>query len=255
MPVSQWHKLYTAQVTAPPGVLFELLADMPGYGRWLPGSQQFAHTTDVEPYPVQLGSRYHDGKPDEPGKDWWGTVTGFQPPGSLDFQHTIAVPQLRSTVDVHIHYSLEPDNAGTMVHRWLVLDISMPVVARPLRRLITGSFDKENLRTMSALKAYAETHTGDVPKRLFTARTGKVADCGSYDAEVSVRDRQVVLAGDLAVRAQTEDRRCPAHRRWRFRRHVRLLHDCHAADQYHRSSHHAELPLVDGIRRAWIDGR
>ena len=88
MPASQWHKFYTALVAAPPGALFELLADLPDYGRWLPGSQQFGQTSDVAPYPVQLGSRYHDGKPDEPGKDWWGTVTGFQPPGSLDFHHT-----------------------------------------------------------------------------------------------------------------------------------------------------------------------
>src|ERR1700731_768296 len=89
MAVSQWHKLYTSDVGAPPAVFFGLLADMPNYGRWLPGSTAFGRTTDVEPYPVRLGSRYHDGKPDEPGKDWWGTVIGFQPPGSLDFHHTI----------------------------------------------------------------------------------------------------------------------------------------------------------------------
>ncbi len=160
MPTSQWHKFYTSHVAAPPGALFELLADMPAYGRWLPGSQQFGKTTDVEPYPVQLGSRYHDGKPDEPGKDWWGTVTGFQPPGSLDFHQTISVPQLRATVDVHIHYSFEPENASTRVTRWLVLDISMPTITRPLRRLIISSFDKENLRTMAAVKKYAEAHTG-----------------------------------------------------------------------------------------------
>jgi hypothetical protein len=51
------------------------------------------------------------------------------------------------------------------------------------------------------------------------------------------------------------NRRCLAHRRWRFRRHVRLLHHRHAADQYHRSPHHAELPLVYGIRSARVDGR
>jgi hypothetical protein len=113
MAVSQWHKLYTSDVAAPRAVLFGLLADMPNYGRWLPGSTAFGRTTDVEPYPVQLGSRYHDGKPDEPGKDWWGTVTGFQPPGSLDFHHTITVHQLRATVDVHIHYSFEPGGGGT----------------------------------------------------------------------------------------------------------------------------------------------
>jgi hypothetical protein len=157
MPASQWHKFYTSHVAAPPDILFELLADMPSYGRWLTGSPAFAQTTDVEPYPVQLGSRYHDGKPGEPGKEWWGTVTGFQPPGSLDFHHTIAVHQLLATVDVRIHYSFEPEDAATLVTRWLVLDITMPAVFRPLRRLIISSFDKENVRTLAALKKYAES--------------------------------------------------------------------------------------------------
>jgi hypothetical protein len=46
------------------------------------------------------------------------------------------------------------------VCRWLVLDISMPRLFRPLRRLILSSFDKENLRTMAAMKKYAETQSG-----------------------------------------------------------------------------------------------
>jgi uncharacterized protein YndB with AHSA1/START domain len=158
---SQWHKFYTSTVGAPPATLFSLLADMPRYGEWLPGSDQFSSTTEVEPSPVRLGSRYHDGKPGEPGKSWYGTVTGFQPPGSLDFHHTIAVSQLRATVDVHIHYSFEPedgDERRTRVNRWLVLDIAMPVVFRPLRRFIISAFDRENVRTMAAAKRYAEAH-------------------------------------------------------------------------------------------------
>ena len=55
-----------------------------------------------------------------------------------------------------IHYSLEADDGTTTVTRWLVLDIAMPFAFRPLRPLITRSFDKENVRTMGALKAYAE---------------------------------------------------------------------------------------------------
>ena len=136
---------------------------MPNYGRWLPGSAQFGETTDVEPYPVRLGTRYHDGKPDQPGHDWWGTVTGYQSPGSLDFHHTIPVPQLRATVDVHIHYSFEPANAGTQVSRWLVVDIIMPALFRPLRRAIVSRFDQENVRTIAAVKTYAEAHPGGAP--------------------------------------------------------------------------------------------
>jgi hypothetical protein len=60
---------------------------------------------------------------------------------------------------VHIHYSLEPDDGATGVTRWLVLDIAMPAVLRPLGRLITASFDKENVRTMAAVRQYAEAHS------------------------------------------------------------------------------------------------
>ena len=156
---SQWHKFYTSSIQAPAELLFRLLSDLPNYGDWLPGSAAYGKTADVEPYPVQRGSRYHDGKPGEPGKDWWGTVTGFQPPGSVDFQHTIHVRQLAATIDVHIHYSLEQQDGETVVSRWLVLDVRMPLVFRPLRPLVTVSFDKENLRTMAALKQYAEARS------------------------------------------------------------------------------------------------
>lgn len=164
MSTSRWHKVYRANVLAPPAVLFELLSDMPNYQRWLPGSSQFAQTTEVKPYPVRLGSRYHDGKPGQPGKDWRGTVIGFQPPGSLDFHHTIQVSQLKASVDTYIHYSFEPQGNGTEVTRWLVLDITMPVLFRPLRPLIIRRFDEENIRTLAAVKQYAEAHPVGNPR-------------------------------------------------------------------------------------------
>ena len=52
------------------------------------------------------------------------------------------------------------ERLSTRVSRWLVLDISMPSIFRPLRRLILNAFDKENLRTMSAVKKYAEAPSG-----------------------------------------------------------------------------------------------
>jgi uncharacterized protein YndB with AHSA1/START domain len=160
---ARWHRLYETTVAAPPEVLFELLADMPSYGRWLPGSSQFQQTAEVEPYPVRLGSRYHDGRPGE-GRSWRGSVTGFQPPGALDFHHTIPVRELRATVDVHIHYSFEPsggDGGTTALSRWLLVDIAMPAVLRPLSRFITASFDKENRRTLAAVEAWVAKQQDD----------------------------------------------------------------------------------------------
>ena len=66
----------------------------------------------------------------------------------------------RATVDTHIHYSFEPAGGGTRVTRWLVLAIDMPLLLRPLRRLIISAFDKENVRTMAALADYAAANAG-----------------------------------------------------------------------------------------------
>ena len=64
-----------------------------------------------------------------------------------------------TTIDVHIHYSIEPKDDATVVTRWLVLDFTMPSVIKPLRPLMTARFDQENLRTMAALKEYAQAHS------------------------------------------------------------------------------------------------
>jgi hypothetical protein len=81
----------------------------------------------------------------------------------LDFHHTIDVRQLRATVEVHIHYSFEPQDSGTQLHRWLVLDITIPLLLLALRPLILRSFDRENVRTIAAVTKYAEAHPGGLP--------------------------------------------------------------------------------------------
>jgi len=59
-----------------PETIFELIADMPNYGRWLPGSDAFGGTTEVSPYPLRLGTTYLDAGPAglRPG-----SVTGYDP--------------------------------------------------------------------------------------------------------------------------------------------------------------------------------
>jgi hypothetical protein len=42
MSKSQRHRFYTSKVAAGPEVLFDLIAAMPNYDRWLPASEQYA---------------------------------------------------------------------------------------------------------------------------------------------------------------------------------------------------------------------
>ena len=67
---------FTAQIAGPPEILFDLVADMPNYSRWLPDSGVFGGTVNVTPYPVRLGTTYLDAGPVEKP----GTVTEFEPP-------------------------------------------------------------------------------------------------------------------------------------------------------------------------------
>jgi hypothetical protein len=49
------------------------------------------------------------------------------------------------------------EQAGFLVNRWLILDVSMPIYLPPFRPMITASSDNENLRTMA--------WSGGTPKR------------------------------------------------------------------------------------------
>jgi hypothetical protein len=53
----------TARIEGSPETIFDPIADMPNYGRWLPGSEAFGGTTEVSPYPVRLGTTYLDAGP------------------------------------------------------------------------------------------------------------------------------------------------------------------------------------------------
>ena len=83
---------------------------------------------------------------------------GLQPPGHSTFTTRSTSPQLRKTIDTIIHYSFEQVDDGTQIAHWLALDITTPILLRPLRRRITQSIDKENVRTMAAVKQYAKAH-------------------------------------------------------------------------------------------------
>ena len=40
---------FTSQIAGPPDAIFDLVADMPNYGRWLPDSDVFGGTVNVTP--------------------------------------------------------------------------------------------------------------------------------------------------------------------------------------------------------------
>jgi uncharacterized protein YndB with AHSA1/START domain len=95
------HPQFTARIEAPPETIFDLIADMPNYGRWLPGSEAFGGATEVSPYPVRFGTTYLDGGP---AGQRPGSVTEYDPPKHTAFHHTMLSEKgpLAANIGVHI---------------------------------------------------------------------------------------------------------------------------------------------------------
>src|SRR5579864_2065479 len=99
---------FTTRIQGAQETIFDLVADMPNYGRWLPGSQAFGATTQVSPYPVRLGTTYLDAGP---AGQRPGSVTEYDHPKRIAFHHTMALKlgPFVGDADIHIRYALEPE--------------------------------------------------------------------------------------------------------------------------------------------------
>jgi uncharacterized protein YndB with AHSA1/START domain len=147
-----WRKVFTALIEGPQQTIFDLITDMPNYGRWLPGSQAFGGTTQVSPYPVRLGTAYLDAGP---AGQRPGSVTEYDPPKHIAFHHTMALKlgPFSGDADIHIRYTLEPEGRATRVIRALDMALQAPTLLRPL---IIYAFRKENVRILAELKRHVE---------------------------------------------------------------------------------------------------
>lgn len=145
---------FRAQIHGSPEMIFDLVADMPNYDRWLPDSSAFGGTVDVTPYPVRLGTTYLDAGPVlKPG-----SVTEFDRPRHLSFHHTVQIRQspLNTDVGARIRYTFDPKEGGTFVDPRLVLTFNLHGISRLALPLLLYAFRKENNRTLAALKRYVE---------------------------------------------------------------------------------------------------
>jgi len=151
--MSEAHLRFTSQIAGPPEVVFDLVADLPNYGRWLPDSSAFGGTVDVTPYPVKLGTAYLDAGPiQKPGK-----VIEFDRPRHIGFQHTVMIRSpIKTDVEARIRYTLQASQGGTAVLRELDLVIDLRGPLKLLRPALLWGFRKENVRTLACLKRYVE---------------------------------------------------------------------------------------------------
>jgi uncharacterized protein YndB with AHSA1/START domain len=153
--MSTTHPQFTARIEGAPETIFELIADMPNYGRWLSGSDAFGGTTEVKPYPVRLGTTYLDAGP---AGQRPGSVTEYDPPKHIAFPHTMVLKKgpLGANIAVDIRYTFEPQERSTFVIRQFDLTIKIPGLLKVAEPLVIWVFRKENVRILAELRRYVE---------------------------------------------------------------------------------------------------
>src|SRR5260370_12560370 len=88
--MSTSHPRFTLRIEGSPETIFDLIADMPNYGRWLPGSEAFGGATPVSPYPVRLRPTHlHPG----PSRPRARPPPGDRPPQIITLHHPLLVKQ------------------------------------------------------------------------------------------------------------------------------------------------------------------
>jgi len=144
---------FTTTINCPPDDVFNLIADLSNYGRWLSSSRLFQEMQHVSDNPIKLGTTYTDqGK----ASTLHGTITEFKPPANLTFQQGTRLnwPVLRPGLDITIRYTLEGQNGGTSLVR--DVDVQFVGLLKLAQPMILRSIRAENERILSRMKAYLE---------------------------------------------------------------------------------------------------
>ena len=75
---------FTVDINGPRETIFDLIADLAHYDRWLPGSRTFGGMTQESSAPPSVGTTYADGP-------MHGSITEFNPPERITFEQSMPV--------------------------------------------------------------------------------------------------------------------------------------------------------------------
>jgi len=140
-------------VDAPAGTVFAAVVDLRGYGRWLIPSKAYAGTVEISSDPVTLGTTYVENGPSGVRH---GTITELDAPTTVVFHQPMTMrPAVLGTIDITVRYTLTPAEQGVRVRR--VVSLALPVPLRLARPVVVRQFRTESMRTLLALKAFAES--------------------------------------------------------------------------------------------------
>ncbi len=153
---------FTADINGTRETIFDLIADLAHYDRWLPGSKVFGGMTQISPASPSVSTTYADGT-------MRGSITEFNPPERITFEQSMPVKSLLliGKLDMHVRYTLEAtgnDRQATHVIREVTFNLhGILGAAQPL---LVSTIRRESGRMLEMMKRYVER--GNVMGRVFT---------------------------------------------------------------------------------------
>ena len=139
-------------IAASPEVVFDLVCDLHGYGRWLPVAADYEGTSEVSPPPVTVGTTYVERS--RRGVRH-GVVIALARPDVVAFRQPMTLrPRLAGTIDCTVTMSVSANAVGARVTR--TVELGLPRRLAPLRSIVVGRYARESERMLRALKAFAE---------------------------------------------------------------------------------------------------
>jgi uncharacterized protein YndB with AHSA1/START domain len=138
-------------IQGPVSEVFERLADLPGYGRWMHRTGLFRGCRLTSQAPVRRGTTYADST--RMGT-FDGEVTEFAPPTRIAFRETLRwfgspITQARP------EYSLQEDESATVVHHVAVGELYSWM--RLMKPAAAWMANRERSRTLNSLKRSLES--------------------------------------------------------------------------------------------------
>ena len=138
-------------IRRPIGEVFERLADLPSYGRWMHRTGLFRRCAQISESPVRKGTTYLDAT--RMGT-FEGEVTEFAPPSRIAFRETLSWFGTQMT-QARPEYSLEEDEEATVVHHIAVGELfGWMRVMKPAAALMAKA---ERTRTLKSLRRSLES--------------------------------------------------------------------------------------------------
>lgn len=139
-------------IAASPEVVFDLICDLHGYGRWLPSAGDYEGTSEISPPPVAVGTTYVERSRSGVRH---GVVIALARPDVVAFRQPMTLrPRLLGTIESTVTMSVSANAVGARVTR--TVELGLPRRLRPVRSIVVGRYARESERMLRLLKAYAE---------------------------------------------------------------------------------------------------